>query len=132
MPGRAEGIPGDVEPAVAGEELVGVFAGLQKLHERPEPCRVAWTDVGGLADEVLRVADTAHLPVHGLTAEAGVDVYRLVEVVSEGLQHLGAQTYEVVHFGCIYSVLDMLPICRFTMKHLFERKMVCEFHNGKS
>ena len=34
--GDAEGCPGDVEPAVAGEELVGVLADLQVFHELPE------------------------------------------------------------------------------------------------
>jgi hypothetical protein len=37
MAGLGEGIPGDVEPAVAGEQLVGMFADLQVFHEsRPK------------------------------------------------------------------------------------------------
>ena len=31
--GRGEGRPGDVEPAVAGEQLVGALIRLQELHE---------------------------------------------------------------------------------------------------
>ncbi len=30
--GRGEGIPGDVEPAMAGEELVGVLTGFEEIH----------------------------------------------------------------------------------------------------
>ena len=31
MAGRREGIPGDVEPAIASEQLVGVFTDLQEF-----------------------------------------------------------------------------------------------------
>ena len=51
--GLGEGDPGDVEPAVAGEELVGVGAFLEKLHQIPELSWVAGADVGSLTDEVL-------------------------------------------------------------------------------
>ena len=53
MARRGEGRPGDVEPAVAGEELVGALVRLQELHEAVELRRIAWTDVGSLAGEVL-------------------------------------------------------------------------------
>jgi hypothetical protein len=43
--GRREGIPGDVEPAIAGKELVGVFADPQEFNEMPELRRVARSDV---------------------------------------------------------------------------------------
>ena len=32
MAGRGEGIPGNVEPAVAGEELIGELPGFEKIH----------------------------------------------------------------------------------------------------
>ena len=41
--GDAEGCPGDVEPAVAGEELVGEGVGLQEVDVRTEcqtPCDI--------------------------------------------------------------------------------------------
>ena len=31
MAGRGEGVPGDVEPAAAGEELVGELPGLEEI-----------------------------------------------------------------------------------------------------
>ena len=46
--GRGVGVPGDVEPAGAGEELVGGGVRLQVVHEAVELCRVAGTDVGCL------------------------------------------------------------------------------------
>ena len=53
---------------------------------------------------VVTVDRSTHGGVQCLTTEAGVDVNGLVEVVSEGLQHFGAQTYEVVHFDRIDAV----------------------------
>ena len=73
MAGRREGIPGDVEPAVAGKQLVGVFADLQEFNELPELRRVARPDVGGLAEKVLGSADTPYPLVDFGIAEAGVD-----------------------------------------------------------
>jgi hypothetical protein len=60
MAGLGEGIPGDVEPAVAGEQLVGMLADLQVFHERPELRGLLRADVGGLAEQVLRVTHAAY------------------------------------------------------------------------
>ena len=48
MAGYAEGTPGDVHPAVAGQELVGQIVNLQKRYQALELTRVLGTDVGGL------------------------------------------------------------------------------------
>ena len=53
MAGRREGIPRDVEPAIACEQLVGVFADLQEFNEIPELRRVLRADVGSLAKKML-------------------------------------------------------------------------------
>ena len=63
MAGWGEGIPGDVEPASAGEELVGEGAGLEKFGQTLELGRVFRADVGSLAEEMLGVLDTADLAV---------------------------------------------------------------------
>ena len=34
--GRGEGGPGEMEPAVAGEELVGILTFLEEFHQSPE------------------------------------------------------------------------------------------------
>ena len=72
MAGWGEGVPGDVEPARASQELVGVLPVLQERHELSELLRILRADIGGLADQVLGVADTAHLAVHGLATEARI------------------------------------------------------------
>ena len=68
-----EGVPGDVEPPVAGQELVGQLVTAQEVYEALELARVTGTDVGRLPDEVLRVADASYAPVYGLVAEARID-----------------------------------------------------------
>lgn len=55
-----------MEPAVAGEELVGMLALFKEFHQSPELRRVFRMDVGSLADEVLGVADATDLAVDGL------------------------------------------------------------------
>ena len=60
MAGLGERVPGDVQPAVARQQLVGVFPLPEELHERLELRRVFRADVGSLADEVLGIADTAN------------------------------------------------------------------------
>ena len=71
--GRSEGVPGDVKPGGGGEELVGILARLQERDEALELGWVAGANVGGLADEVLGVADAADSVVDELRAVAGVD-----------------------------------------------------------
>ena len=73
MAGRREGIPGDVEPAIAREQLVGVFADLQEFDELPELRRVTRPDVGSLTEQVLGVADTPYPLVDFGISEPRVD-----------------------------------------------------------
>lgn len=73
MSGLGERIPRNVKPAIAGQQLVGIGAGLQELHQLGELPGGFQTDVGSLAQQVLRVADTAHLAVHSLITEARID-----------------------------------------------------------
>ena len=53
MAGRGEGIPGDVEPGGARQQLVGIGAGLEEIHEALELRGVLRTDIGSLTAEVL-------------------------------------------------------------------------------
>ena len=55
MAGRAERTPGDVEPAGAGEELVGEVLGAKEV------------------DQVLGVLDATNQSVDARVTEAGVD-----------------------------------------------------------
>ncbi len=70
MSGWAEGIPGDVEPVGAGKKLVCIGIRLEEIHKILEFSRVDWTDVSGLAKEVLRLSDSAHQAVHPLASES--------------------------------------------------------------
>ena len=110
MAGLGEGVPGEVEPTVAGQELVGVLAGFQIFHELPEVCRAFRADVGGLADEVLRVAHTAHPAVYGLAAETGVDDDRPYFEAGR-LQQLMAAVGQVrhdLHRGDVFRVFAQI------------------------
>jgi len=57
-------------------------------------------------------------------------VYRLVEVLSEGLQHFGAQTHEIIHFDRVNAVLYFLLLSGVAVKHFFEGKVFAELHKG--
>ena len=73
MAGLGEGVPRDVEPAGAGQELVGQGVGFQEVDQLLELFRVLGADVGSLANEVLRVPDTANESVDTRIAEAAGD-----------------------------------------------------------
>ena len=73
MPRDAEGVPRDVEPAIAGEELVGELVSLEEIDQTLELSRIARADVGSLAEEVLRVSDTTHEGIDTRVAESGVN-----------------------------------------------------------
>ena len=73
MTRRREGIPGDVEPAIACEQLVGVFADLQEFNEIPELRGVLRPDVGSLTEKVLGSTDTPYPLVDFGISEPRVD-----------------------------------------------------------
>ena len=53
MAGRGKRVPRDVEPTVAGQQLVGEGVGFKEVDEALELSRIFGADVGGLAEEVL-------------------------------------------------------------------------------
>ena len=71
--GLGEGCPRDVEPAGAGEELVGEGVMAQEVDEALKLSGILGTDIGGLTEEVLRVLHAAHQRVDIGIAVAGVD-----------------------------------------------------------
>ena len=73
MAGLGEGVPRDVEPAGAGQELVGEGVVAQEINEALELSRIFRADVGSLADEVLRIVDTTHQTIYPTVAETAVD-----------------------------------------------------------
>ena len=66
----AEGIPRDVEPAGGGEELVGMFTGLEESDEALELGGILGANVGSLTKKMLRVADSTDEGVDARVAVA--------------------------------------------------------------
>ena len=70
MAGLGEGVPGDVEPGGARQQLVGMRRGFEEIHEALELSRILRADISCLTAEVLRSGDATHQTVHPTVAEA--------------------------------------------------------------
>ena len=116
--GWGDGCPGDVEPAGASEELVGQFVSLQEVHKFEELGGIAGTDVCGLAEEVLRIADTSYMAVDARVAEAGVDDDGTDDAAG-GLQQVLAT---VGHVGNVLDGGDVVGVF-VQMEKFVQRKM---------
>ena len=77
-----------MEPAGAGQELVGILTCLQERDESLELLRVLGADVGCAALEVLGVLDTTHASVDIGIAEAGVNDDGAADGLAGGLQQV--------------------------------------------
>ncbi len=127
MAGLGEGTPRDVEPTIAREELVCQFMSLEEVDQAVELLRVLGADVGSLALQVLRVADTTHMAVDILVAEAGVD--------EDGADHLPGRFQE--HHAAIDHVRHVLQrglVARVFLRvdEFLQRKVLtesCVFHS---
>ena len=86
-----------MEPARAGQELVGQGVGLQERDQALELLRVLGTNVGGLANEVLRVLDAANKGVDVGVAEAAVDDDGTADGLAGRLQQQAAAIDHVGH-----------------------------------
>ena len=108
--GRAEGIPGNVEPAIASEQLVGMFTDLQEFNEMRELRRIARPDVCGLAEEVLGVLDTTNQSVDARVAEARIDDDGTDHLSGGFQQHVAAigHVHHVLHGGFIVWVFSQV------------------------
>ena len=73
MAWKSKWIPRDVEPAGASKELIGIFPFLEEIYERRKLGRIFGTNIGCLADEVLRAVDTTHQTINSSVAETRVD-----------------------------------------------------------
>ena len=86
-----------MEPARAGEELVGQGVGLQERDQALELLRVLGTNVGGLTEEVLGVLDTANKGVDARVAEAAGDDDGTADGLAGRLQQQAAAIDHVGH-----------------------------------
>ena len=89
-------LPRYVEPAVAGQELVGEVVGFKEVDEALELNRILGTDIGGLAEEMLGIADAPYPPIDGLATETGVDDDGATDSLTGGLQQI---TTTIDHVG---------------------------------
>ena len=115
-----------MEPAIAGEELVGEFMGFQEVDQKRELSGVLRADVGSLSQQVLRVAHTTDLAVVGFVAVAAVDDDRPYHLAS-GLQQVLATIFQIKHHLRCRDVVGMF----FQFEELRQHKVItesCVFH----
>ena len=105
-----------MEPAGAGQELVGVFTGAKEVHKALELAGVLGADVGSLALQMLRVANATNEGVDTGVAVAGID--------DDGTDHLAGglqehqtaigHVYHVLHGGLVVGVLaEIAELAKF-------------------
>ena len=96
-----------MEPAGAGQELVGMFTCLEERDEALELPRVLGADIGSAALEMLGILDAAHKGVDAAVAEAGVDDDGAADGFAGGFQQLAAA---VGHVGYLLDGGDVLRV----------------------
>ena len=79
-----------MEPAGAGQELVGQGVAFQEVDKMLELLGGLGADVGSTALQVLGVLDTTNLSVNPTVAEAAVDDDGTADSLAGGLQQLAA------------------------------------------
>ena len=126
MAGSGEGRPGDVEPAGASEELVGIFT---IAEERDQALELGWVlgaDVGGLTEQVLGVLDASNEGVDTAVAKAGVDDDGTDFLTGRLQQHQAAigQISDDLQRGLVVGVL--LNIEKFAQRKVITES--CVFH----
>ena len=135
MSRSAEGIPRDVEPAGAGQELVGVFTGAEEVNEALELARVFRADVGSLAKEVLGVANATNQGVDARVTVAGID--------DDGTDHLpgGLQKHQtaighvrhMLHGRLVVGILAQIEkFAKFKVGRQPRVIELCVFHRVSS
>ena len=129
--GGGEGRPGDVEPAVAGQKLVGVFAGAEDVDQALELSGVFGADVGSLAQYVLRVLDASDESVNARVAEAAIDDDGANNAAGRLQQVLAAvlQVKQDLHRGQVVGILLQIEEFR-QLKVLRQSNVIdyCVFH----
>ena len=96
-----------MEPAGGGQELVGIFTGLEDGDEALELLRVARADVGGLAKEVLRALDATDQGVDARVAVARIDDDGADQLAGGLQEHQTAigHVRHVLHGGNVVGIL---------------------------
>ena len=117
-----------MEPAGAGQELVGIFTCLEERDEALELPRVLGADVSSLALEVLGILDATHEGVDTRVAEAGVDDDGAADGLSGRLQQLAAT---VGHVGCLldgrHVIWVLLPVTELRQSKVLRKLDVIDW-----
>ena len=123
-----------MEPAIAGQELVGIFTCLEERDEALELPRVLGADIGSAALEVLGILDAAHEGVDARVAEAGVDDDGTADGLSGRLQQLAAT---VGHVGYLqdgrHVIWVLLPVAELRQSKVLRKLdviVVCVHDNS--
>ena len=120
-----------MEPAGGGQQLVGIVAGAEEVHQALELARVLGADVGSLTEEVLRVADATDLPVVGLVAIARVDDDGS-HLAACRLQQILATVLKVKQYLRRWQVVGVLSQVEKLRQHKMRREAnvieLCVFH----
>ena len=118
---RSEGCPRDVEPAIAGQQLVGIGAGAEKVHQALELLRVFGADVGSLTQQVLGVLDTTNQGIDARVAEARVDDDG-TDLAACRFQQILAAVFQVEHDLRRWQVVGVLT----KVAEFCQREMITE------
>ena len=96
-----------MEPAGGGQELVGIFTGLEEVHEALELAGVLGANVGSLAKEVLRALDATDEGVDARVAVAGIDDDGTDKLAGGFQEHQAAigHVRHVLHGGLVVGIL---------------------------
>lgn len=102
--------PRDVEPTCGGQQLVSQIVSLEEVHEALELAGVLGADVGGLALQMLRVANATNEGVDTGVAVAGVDDDRANHLAGGLQEHQAAigHVRHVLHGGLVVGVLAQI------------------------
>ena len=108
-----------MEPAIAGQELVGKGVGFQERDKALELGGVLGADVGSLAEHVLRVLDAAYEGVDTRVAEAGVDDNWAADGLAGRFQELPTTVDHVGHLLCRRNVgRVLLPVAELCQRNV--------------
>ena len=127
----SEGIPRDMKPAGGGQELVGIFTGLEEVNKALELLRVTRANVGGLALQMLRVADATDEGVDARVAVAGIDDDRANHLAGRLQEHQAAigHVRHVLHGGLVVGVLAQIEeFAKFKVGREPRVIELCVFH----
>ena len=120
-----------MEPAGAGEQLVGQFVRLEEVHEALELAGGLGADVGSLALQMLRVLDATDQSVDARVAVARIDDDRANHLAG-GLQEHQAAIGHVrheLHGGLVVGVLAQIEkFAKFKVGRQPRVIELCVFH----